>query len=69
MSEWIPCSERLPDRGNDGPKYSDDYRVTVQPSSGPPFVTRGYFCLMNQQWYRTSNDAPLPGVTAWRVAA
>lgn len=63
--DWIPCSERLPERGNDGPKYSDDYPVTVETANGPEF-TRGYYCLMNSVWYRTSNDAPLHGVIAWK---
>ena len=65
-TEWIPCDERLPERGGDTPKYSDDYRVTVEGENGLPFVTKGYYCLMNGLWYRTSNDAPLPGVIAWR---
>lgn len=65
-TEWIPCSDRLPERGGDGPKYSDDMRVTVETANGP-LVTCGYYCLMNQKWYRTSNDTLLDNVIAWRA--
>lgn len=68
MADWIPCSERLPDRGNDGPKYSDDVRVMIETADGP-IGTLAYYCLMNCCWYRTSNDAPLLGVIAWRPRA
>lgn len=63
---WTPVSQKLPERG-ESPKYSGDVAVVVETGTGPAF-TVGYYCFMNETWYRATNDAQLDGVIAWRKA-